>query len=291
VGEFGMVGFGNANFWSNAVQRSENDSLPHAEWRSKVVELAKIYSDSPEVQAWCQQHGFVDTTTTRNPFFESRAVHELCFTVQRNKPEGNPQLVAFAEQVASTEVQILLRRALEKAGYSTTTTATAEKTCTNEKVSSTVDERTAILAMKTISFAHLNNFMTDGSIILRRVVKSTEDEYVLSASAGIACRLLQSPGCKLQPTSSSKNPAICVMIPTTESGAATVGARFSMHLAVGDCYATILNDASPDFDGVALWTLEVCTKEDLDAIFLDPLYGTKGETPTTVVQWSKGTIF
>jgi hypothetical protein len=37
--------------------------------------------------------------------------------------------------------------------------------------------------------------------------------------------------------------------------------------------------------------LEVCTKEDQDAIFLDPLYGTKGETPTTVVQWSKGTIF
>jgi hypothetical protein len=36
-----MVGFGNAHFWSNALKGCKNDSLPHAGWHAKVMELSK----------------------------------------------------------------------------------------------------------------------------------------------------------------------------------------------------------------------------------------------------------
>jgi hypothetical protein len=34
-----------------------------------------------------------------------------------------------------------------------------------------------------------------------------------------------------------------------------------------------------------------CSAKDSRAVFADPFFGTRGETPTTVIQWSKGTIF
>lgn len=281
-----MMGFGNANYWSSAVQSCQNDSLPHSELQSMVVDLAAKYKDSQEVQAWCHQHGFVETTA-KSVFFESRAIHELCATVQRN-PEENPRLLAFAEEIVSSEVQVLLRSALEKAGYSS---SGITDSCAKKSVSSMVDETTALAAMKTISSAHLSNFMADGCIILRRVVRSIEDEDVLAASAGVACGLLQSPGCKLQVECQPNQKPICAMIPITESGAIALRAKLSADLAVGDCFAAAMNECPPNVDGVVIRCFQPCPKEDPDAVFLDPFYGTRGETPTTVVQWSKGTIF
>ena len=37
--------------------------------------------------------------------------------------------------------------------------------------------------------------------------------------------------------------------------------------------------------------LSACQGDDDHALFRDTLFGTRGETPTTVIQWSKGTIF
>jgi hypothetical protein len=238
----------------------------------------------------------------------------LCATVQRN-PDGNERLRAFAEQVASAEVQILLRRALERAGYYATnieTTAAATKVSSSSSSSQVpdvvvVDETRAVLAMKPISSAHLSNFLADGWIVLRRVVNKSmdpnnDDQEMVSAAAGVACRLLQSAGCKFSTSdAASKNaPAaiISVRIPTTEAGASALGTSISKRvgdISTRDGFAFLQGkdgqNSLPEMEGVRELKLEACTKEDLDALFVDPFFGTRGETPTTVIQWSKGTIF
>jgi hypothetical protein len=332
IGEFGMLGFANANYWSNAVRRAnDNTSLPHSEWRSGILQLLAAqedYARNPEIQTWCQKHGFVESSSSGQPspsstFFESRAVHELCATVLRHPDENNqdsPLLRSFAEQVATQEVQILLRRALERAGItmaiipieesSTTATQQPERVSSSSSTSTitrNVDATMALVAFKRISSAHLQNFVADGSIVLRNVVvavsggNDNEDVLLLSAAAGIACRLLQTAGCKLlasDDSSSSSSGSLCVMIATTDQGAEALSRLYKKDLAAGDgiCVVSgtesmIPSSAAALLDEVAVWKLQQCQKEDHDAIFVDPFYGTRGETPTSVIQWSKGTIF
>ena len=130
-GEFGMMGFANANYWSSAVQRCDTSELPHAQWRAQVIALAKKadFANAPSIQNWCQSHGFVSDASSSSPsndsntYFESRAVHELCATVLRaeqEQPSGSEQksdhaqLKEFAEQVVASEIRILLQTALMK---------------------------------------------------------------------------------------------------------------------------------------------------------------------------------
>jgi hypothetical protein len=118
MGEFGMMGFANANYWSSAVKTSPGvDLLPHAELLERVQTLASSqqYADSASVQDWCRDHGILLESSVEKPYFETRAVHELCATVLRQKG-SDEKLKAFAEQVAESEIRILLSHALEKAG-------------------------------------------------------------------------------------------------------------------------------------------------------------------------------
>jgi hypothetical protein len=225
-------------------------------------------------------------------------------------------LRSFAEQVATQEVQILLRRALERAGItmaiipieesSTTATQQPERVSSSTStITRNVDATMALVAFKRISSAHLQNFVADGSIVLRNVVVAVgggnnDEDVLLSAAAGIACRLLQTAGCKLLASddSSSSSGSLCVMIATTDQGAEALSRLYKKDLAAGDgiCVVSgtesmIPSSAAALLDEVAVWKLQQCQKEDHDAIFVDPFYGTRGETPTSVIQWSKGTIF
>jgi hypothetical protein len=62
----------------------------------------------------------------------------------------------------------------------------------------------------------------DGSIVIFRnvlaVVKGNDEDMLLSAAAGMACRLLQTAGCKLASDDDSSN-SLCVMVATTDQGA------------------------------------------------------------------------
>lgn len=65
-------------------------------------------------------------------------------------------------------------------------------------------------------------------------------------------------------------------------------------LSTGDCLADRTGGAvrkQIEKDSLYTFYIEACTEDDEKAMFKDRLYGTRGETPTTVVQWSKGTIF
>ena len=364
VGEFGMVGFDNANYWSNAVKQlsrspESNSILPHKELGTEVVRIAESYenmngnfndNDKDVISKWCQRHGFENVNTIQddqNYYFESRAIHQLCGMVlqqQQQQDESSNErrlLRQFAGQVVSSEIKILLKHTLQLAGYnnddipsndafhvgtvsnvdssttSSDTSAAATTTAKSGRV--TIDEDIALSAAKKVSSAHLQNFISNGSIILRRIVEVVENtdaddtKLLYSATAGIACRLLQSPACKLvmadSPSSPPKTGNVLIRI-TVKTRTSTDGNDDNV-LSPGDCLAELISmDGSSDDETstetsssssssntVLIWetysnnTSDGHNKEEVDVIFVDRLYGTRGETPTTVIQWSKGTIF
>jgi hypothetical protein len=357
VGEFGMVGFQNGNFWSNAVAASPGvDSLPHAELLSCVATLANndYYSDCPLVQEWCHRHGM----TTHAPlsslsslssllFFESRAVHQLCAAVlqqqQHQQESGSStlndkdklQFKEFAEQVAESEIRILLAHSLEKAGFgkvdttngkrsrstmlTTQSDASVNHTQSSTKIICTttinvmVNVDIAIGASRRVSSAHLGIFKTTGAVTLRRVLDrddKLEKTKVLSATAGIACRVLETPACRLVRENELDD---CIrtnadIVEIVVSSGKVLGqgdhgnvAAGGGDLALGDVLARSVNDAvsrrcsgsasssssSPEGESYIFTSV---LSDDPVAVFVDPLYGSRGETPTTVVEWSKGTI-
>jgi hypothetical protein len=117
MGEFGMVGWQNANYWSNAVIKSAGaKDLPHADWYQQIGKTIAEYQHESSVQNWAADHEMLDD---RNVFFESRAVHQLCATVlqQAGRQNADAKLREFAEHVAEIELRVLLRHALRLAGY------------------------------------------------------------------------------------------------------------------------------------------------------------------------------
>jgi hypothetical protein len=327
VGEFGMLGFANAKFWSNAVAKSPGfEELPHSEWRASIQQLAADYQSTPSVQQWCNDHGFLENDGLY--YYEERAVHELCAHVEKaggdsTTREVDEEMREFAQQVAASEVRILLAHVLEKAGYDVqssfiqndddaTTDNISETTIDTEEVfrilpKQQVDEDVALSAAKIVSSAHLVNFETGGSIVLRRVVTAVaaaaaaaaavvDDSttatatVITSAVVGIACRLLKSPACKLVQSGGR----LRIVLARKDTG----------YLSPGDCIASLVsldkvvsqprvdNDVDKeDKDSWVVFLLDACSETDPEAIFVNRLHGSRGETPTTVVQWSKGTIF
>jgi hypothetical protein len=117
TGEFGMVGFQNANYWSNAVKKSTGaKDLPHADWFQQIGQTVAEYQHESSVQNWAADHEMRDET---NDYFESRAVHQLCATVlqQAGQEGANVKLQEFAERAAEIELRVLLAHALQLAGY------------------------------------------------------------------------------------------------------------------------------------------------------------------------------
>lgn len=122
VGEFGMQGWQNANYWSNAAaaagQGGGRDELPHADLFRCVSQVVKEYQDTcPGAKAWALEHQIRPDSTH---YFESRAVHELCAQAMRQSEEkktDDDQFRSFAERVAETELRVLLAHSLQRAGF------------------------------------------------------------------------------------------------------------------------------------------------------------------------------
>ena len=140
--------------------------------------------------------------------------------------------------------------------------------------------------------------------MIRNVLVPEPDEVIsqeaaASASVGIAARLLDTPAVcdarMLAPADTNADGVLCILLPLNESDAqensdligSTVGGGAS--LSAGDVFATTGNVAVPT--SICAWRrFAACSKDDSAAVFVDPLHGSKGETPTTVIQWSKGTV-
>jgi hypothetical protein len=117
MGEFGMVGWQNANYWSNAVKQSTGaNDLPHGDLYQQIGKTLAEFQHDSSVQNWAAEHEMLDDG---NVYFESRAVHQLCATVlrQAGRENADGKLQEFAELVADTELRVLLGHALQLAGY------------------------------------------------------------------------------------------------------------------------------------------------------------------------------
>ena len=293
LGELGMMGFANANYWSNAVAKSPGAALlPHralvTHIRALAAKQASLQMQTP--QEWANRYLQDDT------FFESRAVHELCFNVLRGTSN---ELRDFAEHVAETEVRILLGHALQKAGFDVTYEAMLRPKNVVPSVPSIedstqreeheFDESIALIANRKVSSAHLNNFLANGSIVLRQVLKGDNDAR--SVAAGIACRLMKSPACRLlDNVGSGQGQVLHLAIPTSEESARHLEKRYGVSLSPGDLFARF-SSGDPLVVNDMLWFTFASCETSAPFSFGDRLFGTSGETPTTVVQWSKGTIF
>ncbi|KAI2514035.1 hypothetical protein MHU86_419 [Fragilaria crotonensis] len=289
VGEFGMMGFANANYWSRAVSKSSGvNLLPYERLVSEVRALAAL--SSVEAQDWVTLHVPDDL------FLESRAVHELCANVLR---EATP-LREFAERVAETEVRVLLAHALQKAGYDVSfdcivrrdeavPLVSSLKANSDRVPTSHIDESIALTAAKKVSSAHFDNFQATGYIVLRQVLQGDD---VISATAGVACRLFASPACRwVTPSEYLEGTQHELLFITVSQDAAKnllVERGSVVSLSPGDLLATV-SPGKAQHEG--LWFAFAPCEPSESATFVDRLYGTRGPTPTTVVQWSKGTIF
>ena len=291
VGELGMMGFANANYWSNAVAKSPGAALlPHRALVTHIRALAAKQASSETPLEWANRYLHDET------FFESRAVHELCFNVLRGTSN---ELRDFAEHVAETEVRILLGHALQKAGFDVTYEAILRPEnvvpsvpsidTTQRREEHEFDESIALIAARKVSSAHLNNFLANGSIVLRQVLKGDNDAR--SAAAGIACRLLKSPACRLLDNiGSGQGQVLHLVIPTSDEAARHLEKRYGVSMSPGDLFARFSSEELLVV-GDMLWFTFASCETSAPFSFVDRLYGTRGETPTTVVQWSKGTIF
>jgi hypothetical protein len=281
--------------------------LPH---QQLVSEVRKLVQAEPGASSWTQQH------LQDDDFFESRAVHELCANVLR----GDEDLREFAEQVAETEVRVLLGHALQKAGFGVSLESILRRqhddgnqgsplsAALSDSEQSTVslmqatpqddiDESIALTAGRKLSSAHQANFEASGSIVLRQVVATSSSGNSLSAAAGIACRLMNSAACRLVEDSdmnSTDREVLQIALPTTNQQVDTVNKLMGADgsLSSGDLVASVISGQAWSCQEGEWWFHFVpCDASDSSVLFVDRLFGTRGETPTTVVQWSKGTIF
>jgi len=116
VGEFGMQGWQNANYWSNAAaQAGALDELPHEDLFRCVSQVVEEYKDiCPDAKAWALDHQIRPDSTY---YFESRAVHELCAKAMKQSEEKDDHFRSFAERVAETELRVMLAHSLQRAGF------------------------------------------------------------------------------------------------------------------------------------------------------------------------------
>jgi len=244
VGEFGMMGFQNANYWSNAAHRSSAaHELPFSAMRQAVSALCQDKNDK-----WCERLLPADGS------WDSRPVHQLCATVLRDPT--NDRLRMFAEDVVKAEIRCLLQETLRRAGFQASDTSQ-----TNVSTDSvTIDSDAAMSAARKVSSAYLDLFKSQARVVFRQVVTSSDG---ISEAAGLACRMLETPACRLVNTASESSVSF---------------------LIEGDDIVVQRGDIA---GATCRW--EACDSQC--ATYVDTMFGTRGETPTSVVQWSKGTIF
>jgi hypothetical protein len=197
-GEFGMMGFQNANYWSNAASSPTGaSSLPHTDLYRELKSLAEEFADHEPVQMWCSTN--LDDTS---PVFDARMLHKLCANVLKQNPRDSV-MQTFAERAVESEIRVLLTKTLRNAGFVFHVSVILQRQKDNCRVevsteANLVDVNIALSASRKVSSAHLNQFRTQGSVILRGILTSPVNESrALAAAAGLACRLLDSPGCRL----------------------------------------------------------------------------------------------
>jgi len=322
-GEFGMIGYQNANFWSNAAQ-SRRRSLDEARSTSvledeeffylsrkvkeEIIHLSKQHG--PEAQLWCdkmmsitrQGAGFIDED---DMIWVPRSLHDLAASVSKGH-SISMDMLRFAECACELELRILLDCCLQRAGY--------DIDCYSHE-SLELDTILAQRVANRVSAAHIDAFQSSSSVIVRRVIleslsldeESTNKSYI-SAASGLACRLLGCSAVKYvgEGNQNDGNNSLYVFLPRKEESEIaleTIDAWTTQllgssliygggSLMVGDalCFRMDENQVSFPENIKGLYRFLPTEPSDKNTVFIDKYYGSRGDSPTSVLQWSKGTI-
>ena len=144
------------------------------------------------------------------------------------------------------------------------------------------DSDAALRAASKVSSAHINSFQQNGVIVIRGVLSSTGNAPSELLARAVACRLLGAPACCETPGGMKSD--VCVFY--SDHFETILG----FDIGPGDVLVASA-DIAAGTDRNWKEELSACQGDDDHALFRDTLFGTRGETPTTVIQWSKGTIF
>jgi len=165
-----------------------------------------------------------------------------------------------------------------------------------------VDETAALVAGNKVSSAHLSSFRNNGAVTIRNVLRTVPEGAIQlhsadAASAGIAARLLDAPAiCWARNNKhDGSDSAVTILLPLHESEAEAMSRALGTFagggsLAPGDVFATATTSSCAEESNAPWRTYQACGVNDSAAVFVDKLCGSRGETPTTVIQWSKGTV-
>mmetsp|Transcript_5864 Transcript_5864/g.8862 ORF Transcript_5864/g.8862 Transcript_5864/m.8862 type:complete len:479 (+) Transcript_5864:2-1438(+) len=327
-GEYAMMGYQNAQYWTNALDTRRNSLsaggisatatatvLPFEQVRDAIGMISKNFGS--EAESWCQQRLNGMNVCCWDPRF----LHELSATVSRDENICK-EFKEFASAACELELRVLLNYCLGRAGYECDDVLIAEspaqsafisnpntKDSTSEKLE--LDVNLAQTVANKVSSAHIGAFQSSASVTVRSVLRSVhvvDDNNPLrasrSAAAGLACRLLGSPAVKIARNSMDSSnadrdgTALHVILPLTESEGsnAKFGSAFygGGPFGVGDafaCYDVDETDTDTDTGNeIGVQSFIPCDSSDTNAVFVDRFHGTRGDTPTSVLQWSKGTI-
>ncbi|CAB9525847.1 expressed unknown protein [Seminavis robusta] len=303
VGELNMVGYSNANFWGKAtVRRAEKapaSLVPYEAIRKEMESLLGI-SDAPSsetVQTIKEPLSSEAIEAGRTWFeewiksdlpdggWEPRALNELCKTLEGLRNPDDPK-AEFGSRAAQLECDVLIQYCLEKAGYVVPEPQSRTKTNAPQAKDTTIcdeDRDTALRAAGRVSSAHSNSFQQNGIIIIRNALIDGPETV---SSAAVACRLMGAPACRNFEQDDGSPSAYVYYTDQPE----TVG---EFDLSPGDLLVSSFERISSHQASLVTWqgAYVACSAEDNNAVYRDILFGTRGETPTTVIQWSKGTIF
>lgn len=330
MGEFGMIGYHNAKYWSNAAlsasQKLEKDSsfvYPSRKLKEEILRLSHQYGS--EAELWCREHiGNIGEEVHENHSWDPRVLHDLAAKVSKGDCVSQ-ELLRFAESTCEIELRLLLEYCLECAGYDAVDVfqTWSNKGCiSSQSESLDLNMELAQRVANRVSAAHIDVFQSNGSVTLRKVltlldVKEEERNLcnlLFSAASGLACRLLGSPAVRCvqedivdDDGEVHANDFLYVYFPrkeldTSDSLYSTwkekIGSTFygGGDLTVGDsfCFHPMAMDpnakAVQGITEIGLYRFLPCEASDNNACFQDRFYGSRGDTPTSVIQWSKGTI-
>jgi hypothetical protein len=146
-----------------------------------------------------------------------------------------------------------------------------------------LDNDNILRAASKVSSAHINSFLQNGVIVIRKVFVG-QPENAMQLARAVACRLLGAPACTLAPFDSSAGKGAWIYFSDFDETILGFG------VGPGDILVASSEVAKTSYIS---WKegLMPCEANNCSAVIKDRLFGTRGETPTTVIQWSKGTIF
>ena len=176
----------------------------------------------------------------------------------------------FAEQTARGELLALLDSCLRACGY-----------CADEAAT-----LSAQMACRQVSDLHSDAFGRSGGVVLRRAFENVDADDEAIVAAALAARLLDAPAVR---AARADDENVVAVVPAAAAPSAPPELPFEwsdtdvLAIAVG---AAPLGRTA---DWLS-WRFVACDAADTAAVWVDPLHGGRGTTPTSVLQWSKGTV-